>query len=73
VFTNEEFIAPMVDKLTVWRNGGIIQRWHTEILEEESISVSLCLPQIPRWLACVRTRPNSCGICGGQSGSKTGV
>jgi hypothetical protein len=48
VFTNEEFIAPMVDKLTVWRNGGIIQRWDTEILEEESISVSLCLPQIPR-------------------------
>ena len=47
VFTNEEYIAPMVDKLRVWRNSGIRQRGDTEVLEEESVPVSLCLPQIP--------------------------
>jgi hypothetical protein len=25
-FVYEEYIAPMIDKLRVWRNGGIIQR-----------------------------------------------
>ena len=47
MFTNEEFTALMVDKLRVWRNGGIIQRGDIEVLEEESIPVSLCLPKIP--------------------------
>jgi len=46
VFTNEEYIALLVDKLRIWRNGGIIQRGDTEVLEEESVPVSLCLPQI---------------------------
>lgn len=46
VFTNEEYIAPMVDELRVRRNGGIIQRGDPEVLEEESVPVSLCLPQI---------------------------
>ena len=73
MFTNEEFTALMVDKLRVWRNGGIIQRGDIEVLEEESIPVSLCLPKIPHWLACVRTRPNPRGICGRRSGSETGV
>ena len=46
MFTNEEYIAPMVDKLRVWRNGGTIQRGDTEVLEEDSVPVSLFLPQI---------------------------
>jgi hypothetical protein len=47
MFANEKFIAPMVDKLRVWKNGGILQRGDTQVLEEESIPVSLSLPQIP--------------------------
>jgi len=72
VFTDEEYIAPILDNLRVWRNGGIIQRGDPEVLEE-SIPSSFCLPQIPHWLAYVRILPNPCGICGGQSGSETGV